>query len=46
MRIADKLAFEDAQIMARLAVHSIGLVAPESYWRAAVQALEAAYQGT
>lgn len=45
MKITDKLAFEDAQIMARLAVHSIGLVAPESYWWAAMQALKAAYKG-
>jgi|APHig2749369809_1036254.scaffolds.fasta_scaffold22480_3 hypothetical protein len=45
MKITDKLAFEDAQIMARLAVHSDGLVAPESYWWAAMQALKAAYKG-
>ena len=45
MKITDKLAFEDAQIMARYAVEagvsSWGL----SYWAAAMQALKAAYKG-
>ena len=45
MKITDKHAFEDAQIMARLALHSTGPVAPESYWWAAMQALKAAYKG-
>ncbi|EHQ2949305.1 hypothetical protein IF157_21290 [Salmonella enterica subsp. enterica serovar Typhimurium] len=45
MKITDKLAFEDAQIMARLAVYSTGLVAPESFWWVAMQALKAAYKG-
>lgn len=44
MKITDKLAFEDAQIMARIALYSNGLVSPESYWRAAMQALKAAYK--
>lgn len=44
MKITDKLAFEDAQIMARLAVYSDGLVSPESFWWAAMQALKAAYK--
>ncbi|EIQ4221671.1 hypothetical protein LU447_004307 [Salmonella enterica] len=44
MKITDKLAFEDAQIMARLAVHGDGLVSPESFWWAAMQALKAAYK--
>ncbi|ELZ3650006.1 hypothetical protein ULT26_004300 [Salmonella enterica] len=45
MKITDKLAFEDAQIMARIAVHGTGLVSPESFWLAAMQALKAAYKG-
>lgn len=45
MKITDKLAFEDAQIMARFAVYGTGLVAPESLWWAAMQALKAAYKG-
>lgn len=45
MTIHDKHAFEDAQIMARLAVYSVGIVAPESFWFAAMQALKAAYKG-
>ncbi len=45
MTIHDKNAFEDAQIMARLAVYSMGVVAPESLWWAAMQALKAAYKG-
>lgn len=44
MTIHDKHAFEDAQIMARLAVNSVGIVAPESFWFAAMQALKAAYK--
>lgn len=45
MKITDKLAFEDAQIMARLALYSTGVVSPESFWAAAMQALKAAYKG-
>lgn len=45
MKITDKLAFEDAQIMARLAVFSMGVVEPEALWVAAMQALKAAYKG-
>lgn len=45
MTIHDKHAFEDAQIMARLAVLRAGYVAPESFWYAAMQALKAAYKG-
>lgn len=36
-------AFEDAQILARMAVYSDGLVAPEAFWFAAMMALKAAY---
>lgn len=43
--IKDKHAFEDAQIMARLAVLRAGLVEPESFWFAAMQALKTAYKG-
>lgn len=45
MKITDTAAFEDAQSLARLAVYSIGAVAPESLWWAAMQALKAAYKG-
>lgn len=45
MTIHDKHAFEDAQSLARLAVYSMGAVAPESLWWAAMQALKAAYKG-
>lgn len=46
MKITDKLAFEDAQIMARLAIKGgMYMVEPSSMWAAAMQALKAAYKG-
>lgn len=39
MKITDKLAFEDAQIMARIAVGKFD----GAFWFAAMQALKAAY---
>lgn len=46
MKITDRLAFEDAQIMAQIAVaHRGGVVPAESFWGAAMQALKAAYKG-
>lgn len=41
MKITDKLAFEDAQIMARIAVGKFD----SAFWFAAMQALKAAYRG-
>lgn len=41
MKITDKLAFEDAQIMARIAVGKLD----SAFWFAAMQALKAAYKG-
>ncbi len=40
MKITDKLAFEDAQIMARIAVGKFD----SAFWFAAMQALKAAYK--
>lgn len=45
MTIQDKHAFEDAQSLARLAVYGSNVLAPESLWWAAMQALKAAYKG-
>lgn len=46
MTIHDKSAFEDAQIMARLAVAKAGgAVDNESFWAAAMLALKQAYKG-
>lgn len=41
MKITDKLAFEDAQSMARIAVNKSDC----AFWFAAMQALKAAYKG-
>lgn len=41
MTIHDKFAFEDAQIMARIAYRKCD----ESFWRAAMLALKEAYKG-
>lgn len=45
MTIHDKHAFEDAQSLSRLAVFGTDVLAPESLWWAAMQALKAAYKG-
>lgn len=46
MTIHDKSAFEDAQIMARVAAAKAGgVVANESFWAAAMLALKEAYKG-
>lgn len=46
MKITDKEAFEDAQLMARIAVSNMGGSIPaDSFWTAAMQALKAAYAG-
>lgn len=46
MTIHDKSAFEDAQIMAHIAVAKAGgIVGNESYWAAAMLALKEAYEG-
>lgn len=46
MKITDTEAFEDAQLMARIAVsHRGGSVPADSFWAAAMQTLKAAYAG-
>lgn len=45
MKITDKLAFEDAQIMARAAIEMTERWWKEAYWCGAMQALKAAYKG-
>lgn len=46
MKITDKEAFEDAQLMARIAVsHRGGDIPADAFWFAAMQALKAAYAG-
>lgn len=46
MKITDKLAFEDAQIMARAAVYQCQeRGGKEAFWHAAMLALKAAYKG-
>ncbi|AGF88226.1 hypothetical protein N275_gp25 [Salmonella phage FSL SP-031] len=45
MKITDKLAFEDAQIMARAAIEMTERWWKEAYWYGAMQALKAAYKG-
>lgn len=45
MKITDKLAFEDAQIMARAAIEMTERRWKEVYWYCAMQALKAAYKG-
>lgn len=46
MKITDIEAFEDAQLMARIAVGNLGGSIPaEWFWSAAMKALKAAYAG-
>lgn len=46
MEITDIEAFEDAQLMARIAVSNLGGSIPaDAFWSAAMQALKAAYAG-
>lgn len=46
MKITDIEAFEDAQLLARVAVSNMGGSIPaDSFWAAAMKALKAAYTG-
>lgn len=46
MKIKDIEAFNDAQLMARIAVSNLGGSVPaDAFWTAAMQALKAAYAG-
>lgn len=46
MKIKDIEAFEDAQLMARIAVHNLSNNIPaDAFWSAAMRALKAAYAG-
>lgn len=46
MKITDIEAFEDAQLMARIAVSNLGgSITADSFWAAAMRALKAAYAG-
>lgn len=46
MKITDIEAFEDAQLMARIAVSNLGGSIPaDAFWTAAMKALKAAYAG-
>lgn len=45
MTIHDKLAFEDAQIMARAAIEMTERWWKEAYWQEAMELLKAAYRG-
>lgn len=46
MKITDTEAFEDAQLMARIAVSDLGGSIPaDAFWTAAMKALKAAYAG-
>lgn len=46
MKITDIEAFEDAQLMARIAVGNLSNNIPaDAFWSAAMQALKAAYAG-
>ena len=46
MKITDTEAFEDAQLMARIAVSNLSSNIPsDSFWAAAMKALKAAYAG-
>lgn len=46
MKITDIEAFEDAQLMARIAVNNLGGSIPaDAFWTAAMKALKAAYAG-
>lgn len=51
MKITDIEAFKDAQLMARIAVNSLGVsnmsgnIPADAFWAAAMQALKAVYAG-
>ena len=46
MKITDTEAFEDAQLMARIAVSNLSNNIPaDAFWNAAMQVLKAAYAG-
>lgn len=46
MKITDIEAFEDAQLMARIAVGNLSNIIPaDAFWSAAMKALKAAYAG-
>lgn len=46
MKITDIEAFEDAQLMAHIAVSNLsGNIPADAFWAAAMQALKAAYAG-
>ena len=46
MKITDIEAFEDAQLMARIAVSNLGGSIPaDAFWSAAMKALKEAYAG-
>lgn len=46
MKITDIEAFEDAQLMARIAISNLSNNIPaDAFWSAAMQALKAAYEG-
>lgn len=46
MKITDIEAFEDAQLMARIAVSNLsGSVPADAFWSAAMKALKEAYAG-
>lgn len=46
MKITDIEAFEDAQLMARIAVHNLNTNIPaDAFWSAAMKALKEAYAG-
>ena len=46
MKIKDIEAFNDAQLMARIAVHNLSNnISADAFWSAAMQALKAAYAG-
>lgn len=46
MKITDIEAFEDAQLMARIAVNNLSSNIPaDAFWFAAMQTLKAAYAG-
>lgn len=46
MKITDIEAFEDAQLMARIAVHNLSTNIPaDAFWSAAMKALKEAYAG-
>ena len=46
MKITDTEAFEDAQLMARIAVSNMsGNIPADAFWAAAMQTLKSAYAG-